>query len=232
MIRRIEAVISVVVVVFLLGAAPLFAQEELGAFAQEIEGQVDVSIDGGDWVALREGDAVPIDSRISTGFGSKAVLAVGDSAVITVDALTRMAIEDLVVEEGVERSALNLEVGRIQGEVERTAERPTEFEVRSPVATASVRGTSFSFDGDTLTVTDGVVAITNAFGRERVVGAGEQSETDGYSAPAAPAEQRARQAITSPYTPGGDDEETAPPDGEVAIEEVGPATLIIEFVLE
>ncbi len=230
--RRIGVAISTLVVVLFFGVTALSAQEELGALAQEIEGQVDVSINGGDWVELREGDAVPIDSRISTGFGSRAVLAVGDSAVITVEALTRMAIEELVVEEGVERSSLNLEVGRIQGEVERTAERPTEFEVRSPVATASVRGTSFSFDGDSLTVTGGVVSITNAFGRERLIVAGEQSETDGYSAPAAPADQRARQAITSPYTPGGDDEEAAPPDGEVAIEEVGPATLIIEFVLE
>lgn len=210
-------------------AAPLAAQEELGAYAEEVDGQVEVSINGGPWTDLEAGDAVPIDSRISTGFGSEALLAVGESAVIRVKALTRMQIDELVAEEGVERSELTLEVGRIDGEVTRSEERPTEFELRSPTATASVRGTSFSFDGQSLSVTEGSVALVDAYGRTRTVSTGEQSSTDGSTPPANPGRNRAARATTSPYTPGSDDDETPPPGGDVVVDDDGPATLIIDW---
>lgn len=227
--NRYIAAIGTFVLATVMALSQAHGQEELLAITQEVEGNVEVSIAGERWVALSVGDAVPIDTRISTGFRSRAVLAIGESTVLTVEPLTRLEIERLAVEEGVERSQMNLQVGRIRGEVERTPERPNEFELRSPVATASVRGTSFTFDGETLEVARGRVALVNRYGRERSIDPGEQSSSDGVSAPEAPAEERRRRATVTARTAGGEDEEEAeaPPPVEPD-DPFGTVTIIID----
>ncbi len=209
------------------------AEEELGAVAQEVSGEVEVSIEGQEWIPLEEGDAVPIDTRISTSFGADAVIAVGENAELTVEPLTRIEIEDLVAEEGVDRSEMNLEVGRIQGDVEDVEDRETEFEVRSEVATASVRGTSFVFDGESLSVQGGEVAIANAYGRERTVSVAEESSASRGSSPESPSENRNRRATTQTSTrddADAEDDREAPAEEDVLISD--EATLIIDWELD
>ena len=218
------------VALLLLAADGLLAQE-LVAVIEEAEGTVEIQVEGGAWEPAGVGDIVPIAARISTGFGARAVLAVGENAVVTVQALTRLGIDQLVREEGVERSELNLEVGRIDGVVERADVGETEFELRSAIATASVRGTRFRFNGRELTVEFGNVHFGRAIlagvpGQEINVTGGEESSTDGVTRQVQPSEARARRGEVTHVTESGAD------DGrreETRRETVDPAIVTITF---
>ncbi len=209
----------------ILLAAPLVSAQELVAIIEEVEGTVEIQVDGGSWEAVVVGDIVPVDARISTGFGARAVVAVGENASITVGSLTRLGIDELVEEEGVERSELNLEVGRIQGDVREADLDRTEFDLRSPVATASVRGTSFDFNGRELSVSTGVVEFESAtLGRTVTIRPQEFSSSDGIDVVDG-STGRASQGEVRHETEGGDDEA----DGDDRRVTEDPATVTVIF---
>ena len=200
--RRVATVLPAVAIALVFAAGTLGAQE-LQVVVEATSGDVEVQAPGAEWQPVEAGDVIPLQSRISTGFGASAVLLVGSNADITVRPLTRVSVAELAEEEGIERSRVDLEVGRVRGDVRRSDEAPTEFELRSPVATASVRGTVFEFDGESLSVTDGVVAITTPSGSQTIVTGGEQSETDGISPPLPPTQSRRNRATVTHVTPSG-----------------------------
>jgi hypothetical protein len=158
---------------FLLGAF-LYAQEA-DAYIREFTGTVELKAPGAaDWRAARKGDRLGKDSMISTGFNSSAVIVLGNST-LTVRPLTRLSLEELQNTQGDESVNLHLQTGRIRAEVSPPAGGSTNFTVRSPVATASVRGTAFDFDGVKLRVAQGRVRVTGRDGIGVNVGAGHES---------------------------------------------------------
>ena len=177
-----------------------FAQEQ-SAVIQETEGTVEVQLPGESWQIVTAGDAVPISAKISTGFNASARIQVTETTSVTVDPLTRVVVEDIALDEGISRSELSLQVGRVNGSVSEVSDRETEFDVSSPVATASVRGTEFAFDGEELSVSEGKVGFISAIGRSHSVSAGEENFT--YSTadqPEAPAAARVGRRSVSANT--------------------------------
>jgi hypothetical protein len=67
------------------------------------------------------------------------------------------SLEKIVQSQDEERINLRLQTGSIRAEVKPPVGGSSEFTVRSPSATASVRGTSFEFDRENLWVEDGRV---------------------------------------------------------------------------
>lgn len=148
--------------------------QDMTVTVRGISGRVEFRESGGDWQQLVAGYELPLGASISTGFNSNAVLEMG-LAVMEVGALTRLTIEELMERDGVVESDLYLEVGNIRADVRRTEDRRADFRLRSPVATAAVRGTSFTFDGRNLEVSQGIVELANLRGRRSTVPAGYQS---------------------------------------------------------
>jgi hypothetical protein len=130
---------------------------------------------GGAWVALAVGQVLPVGTTVSTGFRSELQLKIGPSIVV-VKALTRLTIKDLVQAGGAAKTDLYLAVGKIDAEVNKS-DTVTEqkFTVGSPVSTASVRGTSFTFDGVNLSVARGVVDFSDLRGNTVQVPVGESA---------------------------------------------------------
>jgi hypothetical protein len=152
------------------------AQE--AAFFREINGTVEVKAPGSTaWVSAAVGDRVENRTVISTGFKSTAALVVGNS-VITVRPVTRLTLEEMVRSREGEQVSLRLQTGRIRADVKPPVEGNIAFTVRSPIATASVRGTSFEFDTETLRVAEGRVAYSLDNGRGVYVAAGGMSYVD------------------------------------------------------
>jgi hypothetical protein len=152
--------------------------EVRGAVIRELYGTVETRAPGSsDWVRARAGDRLEKDALISTGFESGAVLAAGES-LITVRPLTRLSLEEIAGDQGGERINLYLQTGRIRAEVKPPDGRKVSFTVRSPVATASVRGTTIEFDTENLTVTEGEALYSTAGGRAVSVAGGETSYVD------------------------------------------------------
>ena len=207
----------VFILLALLVGLPAFAQFE--AVVEEINGKVEVRQAGGSWQAADVGMQVGTGATVSTGFGATAKLSIRDS-VLTVDSLTRMTVEELVESEGLVKSSLQLNVGRVEANVQTAEGLESEFQVKSPLSTASVRGTVFSFNGTSIEVSEGVVTLTNSLGQTRRVIAGNRSSTDGESTPTGE-EEELEQTTTIVFSTSTFDDEDG---GEAGDDEVAPVT--------
>ena len=96
---------------------------------------------GASWVAVNTGDVLQKGAVISTGFNSEATLDINGTK-LKVGALTRMTIEQLADNASKDETQVFIDSGKVQADVSHTENRRNSFKVRSPVATASVRGTN------------------------------------------------------------------------------------------
>lgn len=127
----------------------------------EVSGKVEVQ-NGDKWVAVSKGQVLSAGAVISTGFKSEAVLSF-DETVIKVKALTRLTIEQLFEKNGDKASSVYLDTGSISADVKPAENKRVGFSVKTPAATASVRGTSGVIYSDgTLRGTSGRWCITPA----------------------------------------------------------------------
>jgi hypothetical protein len=148
---------------------------------RETTGTVEIKNPGAAaFVAAKPGDPVTADTIISTGFKSGAVIVLGSSTV-NVRPLTRLTLAEITSAGNAEQVGLNIQTGRVRVEVKPPAGTKTDFTVRSPTATASVRGTEFFFDTVNLTVSEGTVQYAGRRGRSVPVGAGGSSQIDPVS---------------------------------------------------
>ena len=140
---------------------------------QDFSGKVEI-LQAGRWTPVSRGTLIPEGTTISTGFNSFAIIDLGEAS-LEIQALSRMTLEELVERNGVRETGLFLRVGKLRATVERSEQTRQSFRVRSSVATAAVRGTSFEFDGFNLEVEEGTVQFINLSGQETVILAGEIS---------------------------------------------------------
>lgn len=177
----------------------------------DVSGKVEVQEPGRSWQSARPGMVVAADSSISTGFASEATIVM-DNAEISVRPLTRMTLEEYSSSGDTTTTKLFLGSGRIRTEVKTSDRRINDFQVRSPVATAAVRGTSFEFDGVRLMVDEGNVDFYSPTGAKVSVPAGTSSQATEEGGPVPPAEQKKQEASVSPTTTTGED--ASSPDQE------------------
>jgi hypothetical protein len=184
----------------LLWAGTLFAQE--GAFIREINGTVEVKASGAaEWSPARRGQELQRSTLVSTGFKSSAVIVLGNSTLV-VQPLTRLSLDELVRAGSAEKVDVNLRAGKIRADVKPPVGGTTEFTVRSPSATASVRGTAFEFDGIRLHVDEGRVHVSGGDQNGAYVGAGREAVVDIETGRTVGAAETAREELT-PALPAG-----------------------------
>ena len=170
----IRTKISMVCAALIFAAATFAAADDLSATVVKITGKATIQ-KGDDWAALAQGQVLPIGATVSTGFRSELQLKIGPSTV-TVKALSRLTVKDLALTGTAAKTDLYLAVGKIDAEVNKSeAVTEQKFTVGSPVSTASVRGTSFSFDGINLRVGRGIVDFSDLRGNVVRVPVGESA---------------------------------------------------------
>ncbi len=124
-----------------------------------VKGKVEVQKNGA-WVALTEGESLEKGALVSTGFNSQAVIRMNNNALVTLAPLTRITIEQLAETDKKEETRLFMDSGNVKFKVSHTGSRRSDFKVRSPVATASVRGTEgVIYATGLLSVSDGLVSL-------------------------------------------------------------------------
>lgn len=170
------------------------------AVFREVKGKVEYQTKGEAWLPAKVGLEVPAGTSISTGFKSTAAIEVLGS-VVFVKPLTRIVLEDLVRNSVGTTTKLTLLAGKVKAEVKpSSATAVTDFDVKGPTATASVRGTGFEFDGVSLLVNHGEVDFSNKWQVSRSVHGGEFSsvgrEGASVSAPI-PVKPAEKQVITA-----------------------------------
>ncbi len=192
------------------GIPVLLAQN--GATFTEVNGKVEVQPAGSDtWMAAETGMEISSNTMIATGFNATAALRMGDSTV-RVAPLTRLEFEEIIQQPDAVETRLNLPVGRMSAEVRSSDGRSQNFQVRSPISTAAVRGTDFTYDGEQLIVSQGQVeVVNNQTAQSQPVQAGQQSTTVTDEPPSSPAREATNAAVTSaaPVSSGSSEERDA-----------------------
>lgn len=147
--------ILLVFMLLLMGFSSLFA----GVTVKDFFGKVKVKYDGDiKWSRIEIGQELPANTLVSTGFNSQIVLDLGN-AILDVLPLTRMTIDEITETQDTIKTALVLKGGRVKADVGKIEGKVNDFKIKSPVATASVRGTKFAFSGKTLDVIRGKVSF-------------------------------------------------------------------------
>jgi uncharacterized cupredoxin-like copper-binding protein len=147
----------------------------------EFSGKVEIKNQGSSkWEKAAVGMVVKSGTTVSVGLKSSALLKLGENK-INVKSLTRLTLKELVEKEGKLTTDIYLDTGKVSVDVAKIEGKKQEFKVGSPVATASVRGTGFDFDGVFLDVFHGEVDMQSWNGVSIPVAAGESAELDPYS---------------------------------------------------
>jgi hypothetical protein len=191
---------KLLVIVLVITASAAWAQSPR-AVIQELRGTVETKAPGAsEWKTAMVGQELERETLVSTGFKSEAVIALGDSTLLA-RPLTRLTLGEIAAAADSERVEVHLRTGRIRADVRPPAGGAVDFTVRSPMATASVRGTSFEFDTFTLRVDEGTVSFSGADNTAVYVAAGQSSAPDSVSGRTAlPVETAA--ALTPPPPAG------------------------------
>ena len=170
----------ILLVIFI--ASSLFA---LDGKVVSVTGKVEMQVNGDNWVQLKEGDIVPQGAIISSGFKSQADIKLGGS-LLTVYQLTRVSLRELSESTDKVTTDLYLDAGSVRADVKPLNNKANGFQVRTPVVTASVRGTDLGVSGDGgLNVYRGLVAlIPMDTGTTRYINGGQSVKADGGNIPA------------------------------------------------
>ncbi len=166
--RSIKTII-LMSIFMLITTGALFAQNK--ATIESITGKVEVFLND-TWVKATVGMEVPTNTSIATGFKSTATINLGDSTLL-VRQLSRLQIEELSKTEGNAKTTLYLATGKVKADVRSSAQLKHDFQFKSPIATASVRGTSFEFSPTEIAVLSGAVSSSNSYGQTQLVVSGQ-----------------------------------------------------------
>jgi hypothetical protein len=164
---------KIICVLALTGVAALgFSQTGV---IKELSGVVEIKTSGtGAFVPAGAGTEVLPDTIISTGFRSTALVQIG-SASIAIRPLTRLTLSEIQASQGTETLNMNLQSGRVRVELKPPAGTKASLGLTSPIATASVRGTSFDFDTRNIEVHSGGVNFMGKWGYAVLVREGYSS---------------------------------------------------------
>ena len=187
-----------IAIVLLIGLAASAWAQVPAATLRDFTGKVELKAPGGDWKVAVKGAKLDKNTAVSTGFKSTAVLVLGES-VLTVKPLTRLTLEEIVRQSGSDEVSLYLLAGRVRAEVKAPIGKTVKFSVKSPTATASVRGTGFDFDSVNVEVFEGLVEFLGSGGGPAVpVPAGLSSfvNADGGATGALSAEEKTIAVLT------------------------------------
>jgi len=150
------------------------ASQRLTALLEIITTNIQSDIEGAGFAEAEEGQELTVGDRVRTDDTGFAELAYHDGSWQRVENNATLTVEDLA--ESSEGSAVrtSVDIGRTWNRVRSLAEPEDAYELETPVATASVRGTVFSTDCPTadfceFRVYEGTVVITTPDGQEVVM---------------------------------------------------------------
>lgn len=192
--------------VLCVGGAPVAAQVEAPARAAlpalqpaailtVISGDVLARFGGVDFSFAADGAVLYVGATVRTGADARAVITLFEGSTVELEPASEITIEQATTHGGSTIVQLAQSLGRSWHVVTHLTSADSRYEVRTPAATASVRGTAFEVavgDGHagpttTVTTTEGRVATADAAaGREVLVSADQTTTVRANMAPEPP----------------------------------------------
>lgn len=159
----------------------------LEAKVVSVEGKAQVQRTNG-WVDLKPGMRLAKGDLVQTGYKSQVLVTLtgsNENSKLTIGPLSRLTIEQLTETSAGDKTSVHLATGSVKSEIKKTQDRRAGYTVRSPVATASVRGTTVlvkcGFDStDVVTIEGSVVAwkTDSALKNPQIADKADESEVE------------------------------------------------------
>jgi hypothetical protein len=161
------------------------SQLEPAAILTVLSGDVLTRFAGNDFSAATDGAVLYVGSTVRTSADARAVITLFEGSTVELEPASDMTIEEATTRGGSTIVELAQSLGRSWHVVTHLTTADSRYEVRTPAATASVRGTAFEVAVDdgaagqttTVTTTDGRVATADALASSEVLVTADQTTT-------------------------------------------------------
>ena len=192
--RRRLLIAAVIAALVVVPAALVLTQGRASGAAtilSILDGSASVARGTAAFAPASDGDLVNAGDRVQTAAASHAMVTFFDGSTLEIEPATTVQIEDAVsAASGAISIRISQTIGRTWASVQKLTRADSKFEIRTPTAIASVRGTGFITevlaDGSTtVQTTDGNVQVT-AQGQSVIVGAGQTTSAAPNTPPATP----------------------------------------------
>lgn len=131
-----KKMICIIIVIFLSG---VFTNAYSAIMVVSAKGDASYQA-GGKWKPMTKGLVLAEGTKICTGVNSSAVLDI-DQNIVTIKPMTSIKIYKNSLTSTSSDNSIGLQYGAVQAKVKKTAAVKTRFNITTPVATSSVRGT-------------------------------------------------------------------------------------------
>lgn len=168
--KRFRLIISVIVVICIVGAVwftlnPDIAKAESKAQLVIESGTVQVKHAGGLWITAENGMPLYESDSVKTGDNTSASIILFESSIIRLDSNTEVTLQEIIQQTGENSVTIQQGTGRTWNTIQKIS-GIDDYEVQTPTAVASVRGTSFDVyilaDGNTTVgVGNGTVDVSS-----------------------------------------------------------------------
>lgn len=125
----------------LAGAALAQSNEPLTCTVRKFTGELAARVGQGEWADVQPGQNLVATMELCTGPASEATLAFSDGSVLVLKELSQLRVGELLSQRNRIRIELYLRLGELKAQVKPQQALSTDFSVRTPNATASVKGT-------------------------------------------------------------------------------------------
>lgn len=197
--RRLWSVAGLAAFVALIPVALLVAQRPAASASTILTVFTDtvfVASSSNQFVAARDGDPVRVGDSLRTDNGGHALITFFDGSTLELEPATIVRVEAATTNpNGSITIALTQTIGRSWASVQKLTRVDSKFEIKTPAATAAVRGTAFLTevlaDGTTrIETSEGTVEVS-AQGQSVLVGAGQTTSVQVNAPPTRPVSMRA-----------------------------------------
>ena len=165
--------------------APAHSQLQAAAVLTMISGDVQTRFGGSGFASASDGAVLYVGSTVRTSADARAVITLFEGSTVELEPASDITIEEATTRSSSTIVQLAQSVGRSWHVVTHLTTADSRYEVRTPAATASVRGTAFEVAVDdglsgpttTVTTTEGRVATADAAGSSEVLVTTDQTTT-------------------------------------------------------
>lgn len=133
-----------------------------------------------EWCSVEKDTVLGQGDEISCDPDGAVLLQFADNSTIVIRNTTQLKIASFFTEGGVVKTEILLKMGEVAAQVHKSEATKSDFRIKTPTGTSSVRGTSFTVNHDpganrTITsVKEGTVVVTDLKGSETVLTAGKE----------------------------------------------------------
>jgi len=161
---------------------PAQAALQPAAILTVISGEVLMRSTGADFAAASDGSVLYVGSTVRTSADARAIITLFEGSTVELEPASDITIEEATTRGGSTIVELAQSLGRSWHVVTHLTTADSRYEVKTPAATASVRGTAFEVAVDdasttTVTTTEGRVATADAAATTEVLVTPDQTTT-------------------------------------------------------